>query len=157
MGFQYGEKTRNAARFALEHLLWLISCAGCFYLVMRARTTLLYGAAFLAQYGLDSRYLALIDKVGIVLLGLGAIIFIVLVEYHYMHARDLADLINRFSTMTGVELWSVAILAVSVQAAIGIRAITLPAAVLFGTQLLGGTAMITSRSWSRRLFRSRRA
>ena len=147
------EKVKDIIRFAVEHLLWLVSCAGAFYLMLRTRATVLYGSvALFANATTANTKVAMLDKFAIVLIGVGLISCVVLVEYHYIHATSFGDLISRFMAVTGIEIVVLGVLMTLMQVVWGIAAVPTSILVLIVAQIVFGVVLLTNRLWLRRLF-----
>lgn len=148
------ERLRGTVEFVVQHIFWLVSCAGTLYLMLQTRSALLYGTVRLVQVLPDGDSLVVVtDNWSIILIAIAAIVCVVMIEYYYMHAKGFGDLVSRFLVVTGIELLVMFGISAIVQLLLGIDGST-PATVLVSTAtLVGGTLMVTHRVWFSRLFR----
>ena len=148
------EKLQKVAKFILMYFLWLLSCGAGLYLLLRARTTLLYGLARTGTFrgGLSLEYTGiLIDRWGTIVLAIVLIVLIGITDYFYIGSKNTRHLFSRFFMVTGVELLILAGIEAVFQIIIGLGARTTLTVLVFAFELVVGVLLVTHQSWWPRL------
>ena len=147
------EKLLTVAKFILQYLLWLLSCAGGFYLLLRLRTTILYALAGPLGGSMGAKYTAvLVDRWGTILLAIVLIILVGITDYYYTRSKNTRHLFSRFFVVTGTELLILAAMDALMQIIIGVGARSTLTVLLFAAELVLGVLLVTHPSWWPRLF-----
>lgn len=96
-------------RYAIAYVMWIIDLGLAMWLIFISRTVFLDILAL--SYGTGSwvysRRVDLADKFFLLILGLGWLIFMVIVEAHFRAGAQSADLFRRFARVTGPVLLSI--------------------------------------------------
>jgi hypothetical protein len=142
------DKLLNVLRFILKYVLWLVSCAGGFYLLLRVRSTILLATAGMYDERVSIKWSAIIiDRWGLIIIAIVLLIFVGLIEYFYSQTKTERELFSRFLFVTGVELLVLALLDAMFQLVIGIDARTTITVLMFVGELVLGIAFVSHRAW----------
>ena len=148
------ERLRGTVEFVVQHIFWLVSCAGTLYLMLQTRSALLYGTARLVQgLPVGDSLVVVTDNWSIILIAIAAIVCVVMIEYFYMHAKSFGNLVSRFLVVTGIELLVMSGISAIVGLLLGIDTSTPATVLVFTATLVSGTLMVTHLVWFPRLFR----
>ena len=96
-------------KYAGAYMLWIADLVLTFWLIFISRTVYLGIFAFFYKPGAwaDSHRVDLVDKVFLLILGLGWLIFMILVEAYFRAGARHEDLLKRFARVTGPVLLSI--------------------------------------------------
>jgi hypothetical protein len=147
-------KLKTVLDFVYRYALWLVSCAGGFYLLLRARNTVLFGMTGVFGAGAIQRYkVALVDRWSIIIIAIALIVFIGMIEYYYSRAKNARLVLTRFLIVTGIELLVLAGIDAIMQIILGINTRNVLSVLLFAAELVAGVLLVTHRTWWAAIFR----
>ena len=147
--------TRGVPATILQYLLWFAASAGGFYLMLRARTTVLVVASRIASGNVGRSAVRIVDQWGIIMIAIGLIICIALIERFLQHASSTGNMVNRFVVVLGIELLTLALADTITQVTIWTE-IRRPLGMISVTvELILGGLFVTSGTWWPKVFRRR--